>query len=103
MIVGPRFASSPIAIYRGPTAEVRRGSVSTSELAFVTLRTRNTGRSPTPAVAITTPPSGFTLVGVRKGESFAVTTFRAPAPVTLSAASLRSDYGDGEAELFTEG
>jgi len=103
VIVGPRFASSPIAIYRGPTAEVRSTSVSTSELAFVTLRTRNTGRSPTPALALTTPPRGFKLVAVKKGESFAVTTFRAPTAVTVSAAALRSDYGDQEAELFREG
>ena len=80
MIVGPRFASSPLSIYLRPTAEVRRASVSTSELAFVTLRTRNTGRSPTPAVGAHAPPKGFTLVGVRKDESFAVTTFRAPSP-----------------------
>ncbi len=102
VIVGQEFASAPLSIYRGPMHAVRSASVTTREIAFVALRVRRTGRSPAPAVVPTSPPSGFTLASVHRSESFAVSIFRAPRPVSVSAASLRTLYGEPQAELSVE-
>jgi mannosyltransferase len=102
IIVGPSFASAPLSIYRGPMQSVSAASVSTREIDFVALRTRRTGRAPSPAVVPLTPPAGFTLAGVKHTETFAISRFTAASPTTVSSTALRRLEGEAEAEVILE-
>ena len=81
---------------------VSAASVSTREIDFVALRTRRTGRAPSPAVVPLTPPAGFTLAGVKHTETFAISRFTAASPTTVSSTALRRLEGEAEAEVILE-
>jgi len=102
VIVGPRFSSSTLSVYRGSLQGVQPASVTTREIDFVALRTRKTGKAPAPPVVPATGPAGFTPAGATRTESFAVIRFQAPTARTVSSQTLRRLAGDGEAELVLE-
>ncbi|HEV3046443.1 MAG TPA: glycosyltransferase family 39 protein [Solirubrobacteraceae bacterium] len=104
VVVAPELGAAPLFIYMHTDQDLRGTSVATRELAFVAIRTQRTGRAPLPPVVPTDPPPGFRLVGVRRGEAFAVSRFRAlgDARVTVSMRSLRREDREPAAEIFLQ-
>lgn len=88
VIVGETNASLPLSIYLPAIQSVTGSHVTTSEVDFIGLRTRRTGRSPLPAVVDTQPPPGFRLAGVHQTETYTVSRFIARRPTAVSAAVL---------------
>jgi hypothetical protein len=103
VIVGDRLFSAPLSIYAGPLHPTGAAALTTDEVSVVALRTRRTGRAPTPAVVPHTPPPGFRLAALHNSEASAVATFVAPRPTTISAARLRALSGAGETEVARRG
>ena len=102
VIVGPRFSSSTLSVYRGGLQGVQPASVTTREIDFIALRTRQTGKAPSPPVLPSTGPAGFTPIGATRTESFAISRFQAPTARTVDSQTLRRLAGDREAELVIE-
>jgi drug/metabolite transporter (DMT)-like permease len=89
ILVSQQNASLPLSIYLRWVRPVTGTEVSGSELVFIALRTRRTGRSPLAAVVPTTPPSGFRLVQYSQTTSYAVSRFLARRPVAISVKLLQ--------------
>ncbi len=106
VIVAPEHGSSPLYIYMPTSRNLTSPSTTTHEVAFVALRTQRTGRSPQPPVVPTSPPPGFRLVSVHRGEAFAVVRFRAAgaasASASVSVSALRRMSGEAKADVFLQ-
>jgi hypothetical protein len=89
VIVGTRNASLPLSVYLQHVVPVSAATVSAREIDFIALRTRRTGRSPVPGVVPTSAPRGFRLIEYRVTPTYSLSRFLAPAPVSVSVASLQ--------------
>jgi hypothetical protein len=102
VVVGPQFSAAPLAVYL-PGLELLSGpSVVTREIDFVDLRTRRTGRSPSPPAVLTMAPPGFRASGSRRTETYAVSRFTAAKPTAVSTAALRRLSDEPKAEIVRE-
>jgi hypothetical protein len=101
IVVAPDQGLLPMSIYLPSLRIDRASSVSTSELEFVALRAKRSGRSPLAPVVPTTPPAGYRLASVTRHESYAVARFVSTAPVTLSRAELQHDGFGAETEVIS--
>ncbi|MFZ2114019.1 MAG: glycosyltransferase family 39 protein [Solirubrobacteraceae bacterium] len=102
ILISELDSSLPLSIYLPATKALTGPTVSTRELDFIALRTRRTGRSPLPPQAPTQAPPGFRFLGVRKTESYAVSTFLAPQATTVNLRLLRKLSEEPEAEAILQ-
>lgn len=102
VIVDEPLGAFPLSIYMGALRGLSGTSVSASELDFVALRRRRTGKSPAPPVVPRSPPPGFRLAELHRTESFAVSRFLAPRATRVRAAALRRLSGDSNAEIVLQ-
>jgi mannosyltransferase len=94
VIVSPDESLLPMSIYMGGLQKEKSALVSAREVEFVALRTSRTGRSPLAPVVPTVGPPGYTLVGIRRSETYAVARFIATRARTTSLRTLK-DLGEG--------
>jgi len=103
IIVGEQNAALPLSIYMPDVHPSKNASISTRELDFVALRSRGSGGgAPVSAVVPTRPPRGFQLASVRRTETYAVSRFLAPRPVTVATAVLRREIGRPSSEIIVQ-
>jgi len=102
VIVTPPEGLVPLSIYL-PHLELASASrIPTRELEFVALRTKRTGRTPLAPVVPTTAPAGYHLAELERTETYALSRFLAPRPVTVTAALLRHEIGGTSAEVIVQ-
>ncbi len=102
VIVGEHYAAQPLSIYLTGLEPAPSRVVVAREVAFATLRVRHTTGAPYPPFLQRTAPAGFHLVGVSKGEAFAVSRFVASRPTALSTGELLRLSGDLGGEVFMQ-
>lgn len=102
ILISELDSSLPLSIYLPATRALTGSTVWARELDFIALRTRRTGRSPLPPQAPTQAPPGFHFVGMRKTESYVVSTFLAPRAMTVSLRLLRKLSDEPEAEAILQ-
>ncbi len=102
IIVAEAYSWYPLSIYLPSARPLTATTVSTHELDFITLRTRRTGRSPTPPATVTQPPRDFRLVSIDHTESYAVSRFVAPQDTTITLATLRRAIQEPYAEAIRQ-
>jgi mannosyltransferase len=103
IILGEQNAALPLSLYMPDIRPSTGSSVSTREIDFVALRSRGGGGgTPVPAAVPTRPPRGFRLASVRRTETYALSRFLAPRPVTVTTALLRHEIGNQSAEVIVQ-
>ena len=88
--------------YLGDLKTVNGGSITTSEVDFVALRSRRTVGPPLAPDVATTGVPGFSLAKVERHETYAVSVFRAPPGSSVSVAALRKAAGEPDGEVILQ-
>jgi mannosyltransferase len=103
IVVVEQNAVMPLSIYMPDVRPVESSTISTREIDVVALRSRSAGGgAPSPALLTTRPPRGFRLASVRRTETYAVSRFLAPRPVTVTTKLLRREIGSPSAEVIAQ-
>jgi hypothetical protein len=103
VVVTPANGLLPLGIYVPALRKTGSSSVSTREVEFVALRVRRTGRAPSAAIVPTSPPAGFRAAGVMRTETYAISRFVAPRPISTSTSELRRMTSETGSEVLMRG
>jgi len=103
VIVSERFGQAPLSIYLPEVRKTGARTVSTREVAYVSLRARHTGGAPSGAPVPKRAPVGFQLAGITRSEAFAVVRYRAPRALTVATKALRRIGPEAQSEVSVQG
>jgi mannosyltransferase len=99
VIVSERFGEATLSVYLPEVHQIGARTVTTREVAYVSLRVKHTGGAPSAAPIPSRAPAGFQLAGVTRSEAFAVVRYRAPRPTAIATATLRRASPEAATEV----